>query len=50
MTFFGQVRDRLAVYSTDSHERLVLDIMDWELMQCGINKDVKVNDSLHFVG
>jgi hypothetical protein len=34
----------------DRHERLVPDIMEWELAQCDINKDVKVSDSLHFTG
>ena len=48
MAFFGQVRDRLIVFLMDSHERIVPDIMEWELTQCDINKDIEVDDSLQF--
>jgi hypothetical protein len=48
MAFFGQVRDRLIVFLMDSHERIVPDIMEWELTQCDINKDIVVDDSLQF--
>ena len=34
----------------DKHERLVPDIMNWELTECDINKDIKVSDSLHLCG
>jgi hypothetical protein len=46
--FFGQVRDRLVAFLMDKHERFVPDILDWELTQCDINKDVKVSDWLQF--
>jgi hypothetical protein len=42
--FFGQVRDRLVAFLMDKHERLVPDILDWELTQCDVNKDVRVSD------
>ena len=31
MVFFGQVRDRLVTFLMDRHERIVPDILDWEL-------------------
>jgi hypothetical protein len=45
IAFFGQVRDRLVVFLADKHERIVPDIMQWELTQWDVNKDVKVNDN-----
>jgi hypothetical protein len=45
IAFFGQVRDRLIVFLADRHERMVPDIMQWELTQWDVNKDIKVNDS-----
>jgi hypothetical protein len=42
--FFGQIRDRLVVFLADKHERIVPDIMQWELTQWDVNRDVKVND------
>lgn len=50
LTFFGQVRDRLIFIISDIHERLVSKILEWELIQCDINKDVCVNDWLQFTG
>lgn len=34
----------------DPHERSVLDIMEWYLTECDINRDIKVNDCLHYTG
>ena len=50
IAFFGQIRDRLATFLMDKHERIVPDIMDWQLVECDINKDIVVNDSLLFTG
>jgi hypothetical protein len=50
MVFFGQVRDRLVNLLVDKHERIVPDIMEWELTQCDINRDVRVSDWLQFTG
>ena len=44
IAFFGQLRDRLIVFLADKHERIVPDIMQWELTQWDFNRDVKVND------
>jgi hypothetical protein len=48
MAFFGQVRDRLVVFLHDMHERIVPDIMQWQMTQCDINKDIPVSDWLQF--
>ena len=50
LVFFGQLRDRLVTFLMDKHERLVPEIMNWELTECDINKDIKVSDSLHVCG
>jgi hypothetical protein len=46
--FFGQIRDRLIILLRDEHERLVPDIMGWEITECDINKDIKISHLLHF--
>jgi hypothetical protein len=48
--FFGQLQQALISILSDSHERLVPNIMEWELTECDINKDVKVSGSFHFTG
>ena len=48
ISFFGQIRDRLIILLADKHERLVPDIMDWQLTEADINKDIKVSDVFHF--
>jgi hypothetical protein len=50
IAFFGQVRDRLITFLADKHQRIVPDIMEWELTQCDINKDVNVSHLLHATG
>jgi len=50
MVFFGQVRDRLVIFLADTHERIIPDIMEWELTQCDINRDVRVSDWLQVAG
>lgn len=47
IAFFGQIRDRLIIVLADKHERLVPDIMDWQLTEADINKDIKVIDLFH---
>jgi hypothetical protein len=34
----------------DSHERLVPEIMHWELTECDINKDIKVSHWFYYMG
>jgi len=50
IAFFGQVRDRLITFLADTHERIVPGILEWELTQCDINKDIKVGESLQYTG
>ena len=50
IAFFGQIRDRLVTFLMDKHERIVPDIMDWQLVECDINKDIVVSDSLLVTG
>lgn len=50
LTFLGQVRDRLILIVCDTHERVVPRILQWELTQCDINKDIHVSDWLQFTG
>jgi hypothetical protein len=46
--FFGQIRSGLINLLNDKHERIVCDVLEWELTECDINKDIKVSDLLHF--
>ena len=46
--FFGQVRAGLIDLVCDKHERMVPDVLEWELTECDINKDIKVSNLLHF--
>jgi hypothetical protein len=46
--FFGQIRSGLINLLNDKHERIVDDVLEWELTECDINKDIKVSDLLHF--
>ena len=48
--FFGQLRAGLINLLYDKHERIVPDILEWELTECDINKDIKIADLLHFSG
>lgn len=48
--FFGQTRAGLINLLCDKHERIVPDVLEWELTECDINKDIKVTDLLHFSG
>ena len=44
LVFFGQIRQALISILSDSHERTVPNVLEWELTECDINKDVKVSD------
>jgi hypothetical protein len=50
MAFFGQVRDRIVVFLADRHERILPSLMDWEITQCDINKDIIISDWLLVTG
>lgn len=45
--FFGQLRAGLI---TLLHERIVPDVLEWQLTECDLNKDIKVTELLHFSG
>jgi hypothetical protein len=49
-SFLGQVRDRLLYMLKDPHERIVSDIMEWQLIGCDLNKDIEVTDMLQLTG
>jgi hypothetical protein len=48
LAFFGQLRSGLIGLLCDKHERIVPDILQWEITECDINKDIKVSDLLHY--
>jgi hypothetical protein len=48
LAFFGQLRSGLIGLLCDKHERIVPDILQWEITECDINKDVKISDILHY--
>lgn len=50
LAFFGQLRSGLIGLLCDKHERIVPDILQWEITECDINKDIKVSDILHLTG
>jgi len=50
IVFFGQIRAGLINLLNDRHERIVPDILEWELPECDINKDIKVSDLFHLTG
>ena len=50
LVFFGQLRSGLIGLLCDKHERIVPDILQWDLTECDINKDIKVSDILHLTG
>ena len=50
IAFLGQLRDRLILLLHDNHERLVQDIMQWELTEFDVNKDIIISDLFHYTG
>ena len=48
IAFFGQIRDRLIILLRDERERVVPEIMDWQITECDINRDIKLSHLLHF--
>jgi hypothetical protein len=45
--YFGQIRAGLINLLNDRHERIVLDISEWEVTECDFNKDIKISDYFH---
>lgn len=50
IAFLGQLRDRLILFLADKHERIVPEIMSWELTQCDLNRDVHIERWLQPTG
>jgi hypothetical protein len=50
LVFLGQLRQALKSILSDSHERFVPNVLEWEVTECDINKDIKVSDWFHFAG
>ena len=48
LVFFGQVRQALMFFLCDNHERIVPHVLEWDLTECDINKDIKISDCFHF--
>jgi hypothetical protein len=48
--FFGQIRAGLINLLYDKHERIVPNVLEWELTDCDINIDIQIADLLHFSG
>jgi hypothetical protein len=48
--FFGQLQQVLMSILSESHERIVPNVLGWELTERDINKDVKVSDWFHLTG
>jgi hypothetical protein len=46
--FFGQIRGGIINLLYDKHERIVPNVLEWELTECDINKDIQVAELLHF--
>ena len=46
--FFGEIRAGLIDLVCDKHERMVPDVLEWEITECDINKDIKISDLIHF--
>jgi hypothetical protein len=50
LVFLGQLRQVLISILMDSHGRIVPDVLEWQLTECDINKDIKVSDLFHITG
>jgi hypothetical protein len=50
LVFLGQIEQVIISILSASHGRIVPDILEWEVTECDINKDVKVSDWFHYTG
>jgi hypothetical protein len=48
IAFFGQIRDRLIILLRDERERIVPEIMEWQITECDINRDIQLSHLLHY--
>jgi hypothetical protein len=49
-SLLDQVRDRLLGLFRDPHERIIPQILEWNLIGCDINKDIAVTDKTQLTG
>ena len=50
LVFLGQIEQVIISILSASHGRIVPNVLEWEVTECDINKDVKVSGSFHFTG
>jgi hypothetical protein len=50
LVFLGQIEQVLISILSVSHGRIVPNILEWEVTECDINKDIKVSDWFHYTG
>jgi hypothetical protein len=50
LVFLGQIEQVLISVLSASHGRIVPNVLEWEVTECDINKDVKVSDWFHYAG
>jgi hypothetical protein len=50
LVFLGQIEQVLISILSASHGRIVPNVLEWEVTECDINKDVKVSDWFHYTG
>jgi hypothetical protein len=50
LVFLGQIEQVLISILYASHGRIVPHVLEWEVTECDINKDIKVSDWFHWTG
>jgi hypothetical protein len=50
LVFLGQIEQVLISVLSASHGRIVPNVLEWEVTECDINKDIKVSDWFHYTG
>jgi hypothetical protein len=50
LVFLGQIEQVLISILYASHGRIVPNVLEWEVTECDINKDIKVSDWFHWTG
>jgi len=50
LLFLGQLQQVIISILSDSRQQIVPNVLEWEITECDINKDVKVSDWFHWTG
>jgi hypothetical protein len=50
LVFLGQIEQVIISILSASHGRIVPNVLEWEVTECDINKDVKVSDWFQYIG